>query len=66
MRTGLLTKKASNIKHFSFSIAPFGCVFCANKFVSLANAIEHVEGVHTDWEEQLGKILNAESLEDDY
>ena len=31
-----------------FSIAPYKCPFCPNKFVSMPNAVEHVGFLHPD------------------
>ena len=35
-----------------FSIAPYKCPFCPNKFVSMPNAVEHVGFLHPDWREK--------------
>ena len=63
----LLSKKSKDVNRFagwfisniivmSCSIAPFSCIVCINKFVSLENAVEHFSGVHPDWEELLRKL----------
>ena len=70
----LLSKKSKDVNRFagwfisniivmSCSIAPFSCIVCSNKFVSLENAVDHVRGVHPDWEGLLGKFKNYENCE---
>ena len=65
----LLSKKSKDVNRFagwiilnvivtiiSCSIAPFSYIVCCNKYVSLENALDHVRGVHPDWDELLGKL----------
>lgn len=70
----ILAKKSTDIERcveeqfhnpsvICFSIAPFACPFCDMRFVSMANTKAHVDIVHEESEDTVGKFMNVPGFE---